>query len=73
MSMNSQVVAAIGTPGGDPHIRPTGAGVDRGELPHLSDTFELADVEAIESDQRCRSSRPQAEPERAIMGLADLK
>ena len=46
------------------HHREAGRGVHRGELPHRSDTFEVADVEAVEGDQVTGTGGEVTEPER---------
>ena len=46
--------------------RPSGGGVDRGELPDLPDPFEVPDVEAVEGDEVTGTSREVAEPERSL-------
>lgn len=48
--------------------RPPGGGVHRGELVHLADAFEVADVEAVHRDQIPWSGRPVAEPEQHLVG-----
>ncbi len=49
--------------------RPTGRGVDRGELPDLPDPFEVPDVEAVQGDQVTRTGREVTEPERAVSSV----
>ena len=51
----------------DHHDRPTGRGVDGGQLVHLSDAFEMADVEAVDGDQVTRGRGEVAEPERVLL------
>ena len=49
--------------------RPSSRGVDRGELPHRPDTFEVPDIEAVQRDQVTRPGREVTEPERALPGI----
>jgi hypothetical protein len=53
------------------HDRPAGAGVDGGELIHLPDAFEVADVEAVEGNQVTGMASPVTEPERFRLVLGD--
>ena len=57
----------VGVGGAEEHVtdRPAGRGVDRGELPHLPDAFEVPDVEAVQGDQVTGTGREVTEPERA--------
>ena len=48
----------------DQHDRPAGRDIDRSQLIHLADSFEVADVEAVDRHLLARSWAVVAEPER---------
>src|SRR6266571_4843339 len=58
----------LGVGRADEHLtdRPAGRGVDRGELPDRTDTFEFADVEAVQGHQVTGPGREVTEPERSL-------
>ena len=54
------------------HDRPAGGGVDGGELVHLADAFEVADVEAVQGDEIAGPGGPVAEPERLVVAAGSV-
>jgi hypothetical protein len=57
----------------DGHDGPAGEDVDGGELVHLADVLELADVKRVHADELARSAASQAEPEGLVFPAASVK
>ena len=51
----------------EPHHGPAGVGVDRSELVDLADSFQIADVKRVHSDEATGFAGPVAEPERFVI------
>src|SRR6266536_4328027 len=58
---------AVGGAQGYHPVRPACGGVDGGELVHLADAFEVADVEAVEGDEVAGPGGEVAEPEGLVV------